>query len=159
VSAVEASGIDSVLIALDGEGGRLLLPKLAVPEVLGLEALSFQANGPVWLLGMAQWREREIPAISFEAMCGQAMPVRSRRSRLVVINSLGVHLETGWFALLSQGHPHLATLSEHALQPEVGDHAPVELCRLRLGNTRAVIPDLETIELQLSDALQATAAS
>lgn len=157
MSAAQKNEIDSVLIALADDGGRLLLPKNAVAEVLGMEALSFQANGPVWLLGLVDWQGHRLPAISFEALCGRAMPVRSRRARLVVINSLGVHLENGLFAVLSQGHPHLATLAEHALQPEIGDQASAELCRLRMGNTRAVIPDLEIIELQLTDALQSSA--
>lgn len=154
MSAVQSEELNCALISLADNAGRLLLPKSAVLEVVGMAALDFQPTGPNWLLGYVEWNEHQIPALSFEALCGQSMPARSRRSRLIVINSVGVHMENGLYAVLSQGHPHLAMLGEYALEHETDKHESVELCKVRIGNTHAVIPDLEAIELHYVDAME-----
>lgn len=133
----------------------LLLPKAAVLEIQGMDAVALEANGPAWLLGTAQWHAQSLPVISIEALVGQQPPTRSRRTRLAVINSLGSHLENGLFMVVIQGYPHLT-----ALAPDILEHRPqlphddgVILSRVRLANTEAVIPDLEAIEERLSEAL------
>jgi chemosensory pili system protein ChpC len=144
--------VDSVLLPLAED--RVLLPKVAVAEVYSLDAMSFRAEAPNWWLGFLPWHGHQVPVISFEALSGRELPAHTKRARVVVINSLGSYLETGLFAILAQGHPHLASLGGQAVQPDGEPSSAVELSRLRVGNTRPVIPDLEAIEFQIMDALK-----
>ena len=65
-------------------------------------------------------------------------------------------------AVLCQGLPQLVRLNEEVVQPdpEAPDFAgsPV-LCRVRMLNETPVVPDLESVERQVADILDAEAAS
>lgn len=137
------------------QGISLLLPKLAVLEIQGMDAVSVETGGPAWLLGFGEWRSGKLPVVSLEAMAGQSLPARSRRSRLAVINSLGTHLDNGLFMILTQGYPHLTALTPAVLerQPDAPQDAGIALSRVRLANTDALIPDLEHIEQSLAEAI------
>ncbi len=134
----------------------LIVPKMAVLEVLGVEAIAVETAGPAWLLGMGQWHGKNLPVISIEAMTGGNLPARSRRTRVVVINGFGGHLENGLFMLLAQGYPHLTALNAAALvsQARRPEDKDIALSRVRLASTQAIIPDLENIELRIASAMR-----
>lgn len=135
------------------EDDRLLLPNTAIVEVLGMDDIEVSTDGPSWLLGHLNWRMSRIPVISVEGLFGRVIPARIRRSRLVIINTFGRALEQGFFAVVSQGHPHLTTLNKVALQPDdLGDEpaADLLLAKLKIANTTALIPDLEAFEQRLA---------
>lgn len=141
------------LIPLDA--GAILLPNSAVLDVVSLDDLRVSTEPPSWRLGELEWRGKSLPVISVEGLLAGEVPVRIRRSRVVIINSFGDHLEDGLFGLLSQGHPHLMTLNRAAVGPHTVDEANPEmrefiLGHVRIANARAFIPDLAAIELQLS---------
>lgn len=134
------------------EDDSLLLPNAAVIEVRSLEGLRVRSGPPAWLLGHVSWREYELPVVSLESAMGRPMPARSRRTRLLVINSTGHHLDTGLFAIVCQGYPHLAALNRIALRAvalEARDLDELVLSRVRVANTVAIIPDLDAIEARL----------
>lgn len=141
------------LLPLDGK--FLILPKAAVLEVLGMEAASVETGGPGWLVGMAGWHGKRLPVISYEAMAGDSLPARSRRTRLVVINGFGGHLENDLFMILAQGYPHLTALNAAAMVSQIRkpEDAGIALSRVRLASTQAIIPDLENIALRIASAL------
>ena len=69
----------------------LILPNVAVAELIDYQQGAFDLDSPPWYLGQVLWRERRIPLISFESACGQkivigerAIPIR--RSRFHVVN-------------------------------------------------------------------------
>jgi chemosensory pili system protein ChpC len=140
------------------EGDALLLPNAAVIEVRGLEGLRVRTAPPGWLLGQVAWREHELPVLSLEGLMGRGLPARSRRSRLLVINSVGTGVNNGLLALVCQGYPHLTALNRTALQPlalQPGDPDELVLARVRVANTQAIIPDLDAIEAKVAQALGA----
>jgi chemosensory pili system protein ChpC len=144
------------IVPLDGDA--LLLPNSAVIEVRGLEGMQMRTEPPGWFLGLVSWREYELPVVSLEGMLGRALPLRSRRSRLLVINSLGTSLNAGLLALVCQGYPHLTGLNRSALQAvalEARDPDDLVLSRVRVANTLAIIPDLDMIEAKLAQAMNA----
>lgn len=143
------------------EDGFLILPKLAVLEVLGMDAVAVETAGPAWLLGVGDWHGTRVPVISIEAMAGASLPVRSRRTRVVVINGFGEHLDNGLFMVLAQGYPHLAALNAAALvaQPKRPEDQDIALSRVRLASTHAIIPDLENIEIRVAAAMRQVGAS
>lgn len=141
------------------EGDNLLLPKVAVVEVLGMEEVMLSTNPPEWLLGHLEWRGRRIAVVSVEAMVGREPPAKGRRSRLVVINSLGEQMDGDAFAVVCQGYPHLSALNRAALnktEDDAKDDPELVLSRVAVANNRAFIPDLAAIEerIQQANAMQ-----
>ncbi len=143
------------IVPLDGD--TLLLPNAAVLEVCGLEGMRIRTEPPGWLLGFINWREHELPVIALEGMMGRTLPLRSRRTRLLIINSVGVELNAGLLALVCQGYPHLTGLNRSALQPvalEPRDPEALVLSRVRVANALAIIPDLDAIEDRVAQVLR-----
>jgi chemosensory pili system protein ChpC len=54
----------AVLVALQSD--TLLLPNLAVAEVVALEGLRPISGAPPWFAGMVNWQGRELPIARFE---------------------------------------------------------------------------------------------
>ena len=142
----------AVMIQIAGD--YLLLPNAAVSEVAGLDRFEVAAaDAPPWLAGWHATAERRIPVLSFEALSGLTRPEAAKRSRVVIVNPIGLRVGGGGFALLAQGHPHLisinrGTISSVNLLP--GDRDDLVLSRVRLAGQEAVIPDLERIESRLA---------
>jgi chemosensory pili system protein ChpC len=144
------------LIPLDADS--LLLPNSAVVEVRSLDSVNVRSQPPGWLLGTVHWREHNIPVVSLEGLLGRAMPVRSRRSRLIVVNSVGNRLADGLVAIVIQGYPHLTALNRNVLQAlprEPRDPDSLVLTRVRVANTLAIIPDLDAIEYRIAEVMPA----
>lgn len=143
------------IVPLDGDA--LLLPNSAVIEVRGIEGVRMRTEPPGWLLGFVEWRGQELPVVSLEGLLGRALPLRSRRTRLLIINSVGNELPNGLLALVCQGYPHLTGLNRSALQPmalETRDPDEMVLARVRVANTQAFIPDLDAMETKIAQALR-----
>ena len=137
------------------EGDTILLPNVAVAEVVALDQVSTVDGAPPWWLGQITWNGARVPLVSLEAMNGKTPPQPTRRSRIAVINSPGREFEVGQLAFVCQGYPHLVTLNAAAMASEALDPDDADalvLARTRIANTRAMIPDLEFIEHQLSQA-------
>lgn len=126
----------------------LLLPNAAVAEAVGQDALKTDGAGPRWLAGTLNWSNRRIAAINFEALNGDAWPSAHKRSRLVILHPISGRTGDAPFALVCQGYPHLITLSRVALSPlplRETDRPDYVLSRVRIGNTEAIIPDLDRV--------------
>lgn len=148
--------IHAVLLALHGDS--LLLPNVAVAEVLSRDALQPSGNGPPWLLGHCMWNARSVPVVRFETLNCPGDEPDPRRERIVVLHSVGAHLPSGHLALVIQGYPHLVTLNRSALRPAALD--PVDrdeliLARVQIASQMTAIPDLETIEAEIARAQMA----
>jgi chemosensory pili system protein ChpC len=144
--------IYSLLVPL--ASGRLLLPRACVAEIAGYQVPSAMIGAPPWYLGLVSWNSRQVPLVSFEGLCGQAIPAANSRSRLVVLHALGERLEAGAYAIVSQGFPQLVRVSAEVIRPDpsyaVAETDPV-LCRVRMLNETPWIPDLERIEIMVAD--------
>lgn len=141
-----------VLMALEGD--TLLLPNVAVAEVASRERVKAEDGAPAWFAGYLDWNNRRVPVVSFEMLNGAAPPSsRSRRERVAIINSLGAHLPSGVFGIITQGYPHLVTLNSTAVNPVAlreTDRSDLVLSRVRISSQEALIPDLDAIEADLS---------
>ncbi len=143
------------------EGDTVLLPNVAIAEVTGHAGVEPVPGAPVWWCGNVRWGGTRVPLVSLEALNGKPLPAVSRRSRIAVINSLGVALGGGQFAVVCQGYPHLVTLNRAAIAAEAldpDDDEALVLCRARIANTRVLVPDLEQIERRLAQARDAIEA-
>jgi chemosensory pili system protein ChpC len=137
-------------------GGKLILPRLSVAEVMGYTRPRPVRGAPAWLLGLINWQGQEIPLISFEGLCSRKIPERVNRTRIAIMYTISGHMDPPVFALMTQGYPYLVRVNATVLSvdPEnaFSEDSPV-LNRLRMANERPVIPDLEAIEDKLLEAM------
>lgn len=139
--------VRSLWIPLDGI--NVLLPNVAVAEVINYQPLDLIQEGPEWLLGGLRWRDQDLPVVSLEAMCGFGLPQGERGARIAVLNSVDTGSLLPFFAMVTAGIPRLinadadalgdSLLATRSLPPTVGDF-------IQIGNEEALIPNLETIQ-------------
>lgn len=142
-----------VLIALRDDS--LLLPNAVIAEVMAQDALLPARDASGWLAGSVNWNSRRLPVVNFEVLGGAPPPPMNRRARLVVLHPLEQTADSAPLAVVSQGYPHLITLNRAALQSlplRPSDRAEFVLARVRLGNTEALIPDLDQLHQMLAEA-------
>jgi chemosensory pili system protein ChpC len=149
----------SLLIPLAEE--RLIVPRAAVAEVIGVQPLEEMAGAPAWYLGTVGWNGRSIPVVSFEGMCGQSIPAMGGRSRIVVLYCLGHKLDAAFFGVLTQGFPQLVRANPDVVKPDphaksFGERSPV-ICQVRMINETPLIPDLERLEEMIAEETSVSA--
>ena len=77
----------------------LILPNVAVAELIDYQPGTFDLDSPPWYLGQVNWRDRQIPLLSFESACG-SKTVIGERARIVILNTLGGRANLRFIALL-----------------------------------------------------------
>lgn len=128
----------------------LLLPSVAVAELIPYRGVQGSPELPPWLLGLVSWRDLRLPLLSFEAASG-GTPRVGTTPRIAVLNAIGGRPQVKFLALLLQGIPR--SLKVDGRLPAVdAPLAPLELAAVDLGEGIAKIPDLEGLEQKLVDA-------
>lgn len=129
----------------------LLMPNVAVAELIPYRAPQPVQGMPAWFLGQVQWRDLSLPLLSFEAASsGQPQPVGSA-ARVAVLNAVGGRDHVKFIALLVQGIPHSIKVDASLARADVA-LAPLELDAVNLGDVQARIPDLIGLEQKLAGA-------
>lgn len=128
---------------------NLLLPNVAVAEVVAYRAPDEVEGGPDWLLGKLSWRGQEVPVVSYEAFCGRSAPVEADLSRITVMNTAQAGSGLPFYALVASGIPRLFQADADGLEETVdgeqaGDSAA--LSAVRIGSEMAVIPNLDRLQ-------------
>lgn len=149
--------IRGVLISVSG--GKLLLPNASVAEVITFAEPEQVSDAPAWLLGRVRWRGWRLPVLSFARLAGLSDSEDGQLgSKVVVIKALGGNQRLPFFALLTQGFPRLVTVSRERLLAESTRDCPLGvLQRVMLNEDAALVPDLDTIEMLVTKALQRAA--
>lgn len=128
----------------------LLLPNVAVAELIPYRAPQVSAGMPDWFLGQVAWRDLRLPLLSFEAASG-GQAQTGTAARVAVINALGGRPKVKFIALLVQGIPRSIKVGTDLVRADV-DLAPLELDAVSLGDDVVKIPDLIGLEQMLADA-------
>ncbi|MBC3951159.1 chemotaxis protein CheW [Pseudomonas folii] len=147
-NAVSATQLTGLILPLSDR--NLLLPNVAVAELIDYQDCSAGSDAPEWYLGPISWRQRTLPLLSFEAACGGRTLVGGR-ARIVVLNALGGRDEMKFIALLTQGIPRSCKVDNQLSYVDVPLDA-LELAAVQIGETVAKIPDLVGLEQWLVDA-------
>lgn len=145
--AGQRSSLTGLLLPL---GDRtLVLPNVAVAELIGERAFVCERHQPAWHMGWIDWRQQRLPLIGFEAACGGETPC-GERARIVVLNALG---DTGlrYLAVLLQGIPRSCKLDSQLNYVDVPLGA-MELAAVQVGDQVAQVPDLAALERLVRDA-------
>ncbi|MCD5987608.1 MULTISPECIES: chemotaxis protein CheW [Pseudomonas] len=147
-NAASATQLTGLILPLSDR--NLLLPNVAVAELIDYQDCSADSDAPAWYLGPISWRQRTLPLLSFEAACGGRTLVGGR-ARIVVLNALGGRDELKFIALLTQGIPRSCKVDNQLSYVDVPLDA-LELAAVQIGETIAKIPDLVGLEQWLVDA-------
>ena len=139
--------VRSLLIPLSG--CRLLLPSVAVAEVVPAASIAPVAQKPGWLVGTMEWRFLSIPVLSFEMVSGSFPPGQEKRCQVAVLRSSSAE---NFYGLLMQGIPNLIQVreSELTLLPAKGEAAAVA-ARVEVCGQLALIPDLDALERRVRE--------
>jgi chemosensory pili system protein ChpC len=128
----------------------LLLPNVAVAELIPYRAPQISEGMPAWFLGQIAWRDLRLPLLSFEAASG-GQALTGPGARVAVINALGERPKVKFIALLVQGIPRSVKVDADLLRADV-PLAPLELDAVLLGEDVLKVPDLVGLEQKLADA-------
>jgi chemosensory pili system protein ChpC len=128
----------------------LLLPNVAVAELIPYRAPQAAQGTPSWFLGQVSWRDLTLPLLSFEA-ASDGQPETGPLARVAVLNALGGRDHVKFIALLVQGIPRSVKVDSSLTRSDVPP-APLELDAVNLGDVQARIPDLVALEQKLADA-------
>jgi len=133
----------------------LLVPSTLTAEIMAVPKLSPLPFAEPWVLGVAGWRKRAIPVVSFEILLGDRVPpVIHPRSKVVVFQPLQGHSEWDFFGLLASTDPQPYTINDSTdLHPsETPVHSPIVGATVTIGRTAVVIPDMEAVQRMMYPA-------
>ncbi len=144
--AVIQDKVRGLIVDLAGE--TLLVPNVAIAEILPFTQPEAAQDGPEWLVGYCDWRGHRLPVVSVEVIHGHAAPAIDKDTRIAVLNTVKGKDGVPFYAILTRGIPHLVKLSEEdiSLAGAFDEAASGELARVQVDNQRAVIPDLDALE-------------
>ena len=134
----------------------LLLPGVAVAEIVNYSYPDCPPDAPDWFLGYIEWRKLSVPLLSFELLNGQPMPRSSAAPRIAVINNTGVNDDVPFIAIVMQGMPRLMRIMpQDVAEIEGAALAPAELAAINIaGSETVLIPDVSVLEKAYSDYLK-----
>ena len=138
--------IPGLLIPMHGR--PWLLPNIALAEIIPLRQPDRPGQGAEWLLGWLNWRDEDIPLISFEKLNDSGHVVIGPEARIAVINTVSGN--TRFYAVVIQGIPRQARVGKDDLVEEPVETGPAESMYVQLGGDLAVIPDLDAVERVLA---------
>ena len=142
--------IASLLIPMMGR--PLLIPNVAVAEIVSWDQPQKQEDTPDWLLGTVDWRGVELPVISLERMNSSEREDADVGQRLAVINGVG-ECKLPFYAISVQGLPRLVRVFPEELSSEEVSEDPAYDTLVMVSGERAVIPDLSSVERQLNQVI------
>jgi chemosensory pili system protein ChpC len=145
--------VASLLIPLQGQS--ILLPNVTVAEIIPSAPVQPIENAPQWYLGNFQWRELTVPLLSLEALNGDAASGIHSRARFAVLNTTGLHNDLPFIAILTQGLPRLARVSEDEIsEREDAENRQYDLMHVSWAGEYTLIPNIGAIEQTFLEYLQ-----
>ena len=122
----------------------LLLPNVAIAELIDWQRGEPSIDSPSWHVRQINWRDRELPLISFEAACGGPLVI-GERARIVILNTLSGDPRLKFIGLVVQGIPRSYRLDSQLSFVDV-PLSPFERAAVQVGESVAKIPDLLGLE-------------
>mgnify|MGYP000031208452 FL=1 len=137
------------------EEASLLVPNVAIAEVINYQPLDLVQDGPEWLLGRLRWRNQELPVVSMERLLGLNPPQSGRGARITVFNTVKPDTMLAFFAAVTAGIPRLLNADADSLGASLraDRNLPTTVADcIELDTAEALIPDLEAIQTLIEEA-------
>lgn len=143
--------LNSLIVPLTGQG--LLLPNVAVAELVSFRITRDAPDAPDWFLGWTRWREQQVPLVDPYRLLGQTPDDSGRQPRTLIMNAIGGREGVHFIGMRVWSIPR----SRKVLRGEIsqaGAAAPYVSCSVQLADEPdgLMIPDLEAIEAALEQA-------
>ncbi len=142
--------IPGLLIPMQGR--PWLLPNIVVAEIIPLRQPDRPGHGPEWLLGWTNWRDEEIPLVSFEKLNESGQVSIGPDARIAVINTITGKIK--FYGIIIQGIPRQSRVGSDDIVEEPVQSGPAEAMYVQMGGDLAVIPDLDAIERAIAGLTQ-----
>lgn len=139
--AATPNEIPSLMVPLQGR--PLLVPNLAVAEIVPFNAPVPVPGKPQWFLGQIMWRGVKVPVISVVQMRGEDEDIPPE-ARIAVFN--GLSGEVPFYGVISHGIPRLVRVRQQDIEPTDGMYTPVDDAFVAVGGELAIIPNLAQLE-------------
>ncbi len=138
------------------EGTRLMVPNVAVAEVIPAQPAEAVPLGPPWLEGMLDWREHRIPLVRLEKLLGLPVDESARARRIAIFNRSRKDGRPPFYAVRLQGIPRLAKVTEDQVQDVAGEEDDTGFMHfgVEVDGERFVIPDLVVIEATIETGMK-----
>ena len=162
VAEAEASLLQVNSLLLPVSGKSLLVPQLAVAEVLSAseldgEGLQLDQTGvSPHCYGWVCWRDQEIPLLSFGSIYSGYRPPLDQNLKLVICNAVYSAAGTGFYALVVTGFPRATRLSlesELVFEGVPSDDEGVQM-KVNIDGVEALIPDFDLLEKIVDDIVE-----
>ncbi|MFQ3323614.1 MAG: chemosensory pili system protein ChpC [Pseudomonadales bacterium] len=142
--------LDLVTLFLPVTGKSLLVPNVALAEVVPITAVSTIDDMPNWLMGTLEWRKKTIPLVSFEAINDEPFVEAGDYLRIAVMNGCQYGDKMPFYAIALRGTPRMTRLvEEEVIAQESSDLGIAESMSVVVDGVEAIIPNLEYIEAQV----------
>lgn len=138
-------------LVIPTQADSILVPSAMTAEIINLPpAMAPVPHVEPWFLGVAVWRRRAVPVVSFEVLTGAGpKPTPQRRAKLVVFHPLPGRSEWEFFAILASADPQPYTVTQELIPVTTATARPLDPCigaTVKLGSTSVVIPDMEAVQ-------------
>ncbi len=141
----KSTGLDCLL--LDIGGRKALLPKSTLNEVLAYQPPVPFENAPEWLLGSVDWKNWQVPVISFSNLSGVSTSSTKRGSHIAVIKSLADNREMPFIGIVIYAAPSKINIEEADITEDLDAAAALGVfSTVKAGkNSGILIPDLDRL--------------
>ena len=131
----------------------LLLPNVAVAELVGFRLSREPGNAPPWFLGWMLWRDQQVPVVDPLALLGEQPDETGRQPRTLILNAIGERPGVHFIALRIWSIPRSRKITRSDISTAPGT-VPYALQTVKLGEETQTlcIPDLLGIEQTLDTA-------
>jgi len=129
----------------------LLLPNSTIAEVIPMPRVRAVDDKPNYWIGQCDWHSWQLPVIDLESLVENEVYDISDANKLCVLHGINTSADVSIYALPCYGVPQLIHLNESALKLalDTGDSDFVHY-QIQIGNKVAYIPNLDKIEITLS---------
>ncbi|QKK03648.1 MAG: chemotaxis protein CheW [Pseudomonadota bacterium] len=138
--------VRSVLVPLTGVD--MLLPNATVAEIVNYSEPEPIPDAVDWVLGTVVWQGWQVPVISFARLAEESEqePSKGKGARLCIIKTLIDRERMPYMAILAQGKPRLATITEDNFDEITSEGNPIAVAgRVSIEGREALIPDLDRL--------------
>lgn len=143
---------DLITMLLPVGSKSLLLPNVAVAEIIQLGELAVTADMPIGYIGSCSWRGTRIPVISFDAINQDETHDGETGFHAAVINGSCEAKELPFYAIVTNSTPRMMRISnKEIIENADGAVGPAELMMVDACGEAATIPNLDYIESRLAD--------
>jgi chemosensory pili system protein ChpC len=153
---IESAPSELRTVVLPTGTADVILPSIAMAEVISYQDPTPYRNAPGWLLGAITWRGCNVPLLSLEVEeMTPSEPIRSRRPRVVICYTPSGNRALPYLGFRTIGLPRVARANAQVLAatPLVSEN-PFVLHGLTLSGRPGYIPDMDAIERAVLEFVQ-----